>query len=590
MNTVFARFDLRTRYPLAALLAPLLLLAASGCSGGSQGSGDKELPVAGGDSGRSGASPGSSASSGTTGAGGAVSGPANIAPRPEKGNDTTPDDDGEQASTDPAPADNGHSTNPDGGANDSHDSDTTPKREPLFEGWPEPKLVLFITGRQNGYIEPCGCTGLANQKGGLARRHTFYQQLVKRGWNVVPLDVGSQVRRFGRQPEIKFQFTAAGLASMKYQGVTLGPDDLRLSGLELYSLFVNLNRDARNPFVGSNVTVLDPQVMPTYRVLTVGEKRVGITSVLGDEEQRRVNNGDVTMLAAEEGLRKAWDRLKEEKCDFNVLLVHADLDATKRLAQAFPNFDVVVTAGGADEPAFRPEKIPDSKALLVQVGAKGMYVGVLGVFDDAKEPYRFQRVPLDARFEDSREMLDLLAAYQRQLEQAGLERLGLKPIPHPSGREFVGSEKCGECHTTAYGIWKKTPHAHATTSIAEPTERSEIPRHYDPECLSCHVTGWNPQKYFPYASGYLSLDKTPLMVGNGCENCHGPGSAHVAAEEGEAEATDEEIAALQAEMRLPFDQAEHHCMECHDLDNSPDFHAAGAFEKYWKQIEHKGKY
>jgi hypothetical protein len=31
-------------------------------------------------------------------------------------------------------------------------------------------------------------------------------------------------------------------------------------------------------------------------------------------------------------------------------------------------------------------------------------------------------------------------------------------------------------------------------------------------------------------------------------------------------------------------------MECHDLDNSPDFHAAGAFEKYWKEIEHKGRY
>jgi hypothetical protein len=64
----------------------------------------------------------------------------------------------------------------------------------------------------------------------------------------------------------------------------------------------------------------------------------------------------------------------------------------------------------------------------------------------------------------------------------------------------------------------------------------------------------------------------------------------VAAEEGEAEATDEEIAALRVAMRLPLDRAEHHCMECHDLDNSPDFHAAGAFEKYWKEIEHKGRY
>jgi hypothetical protein len=35
-------------------------------------------------------------------------------------------------------------------------------------------------------------------------------------------------------------------------------------------------------------------------------------------------------------------------------------------------------------------------------------------------------------------------------------------------------------------------------------------------------------------------------------------------------------------------KAEQKCKECHDLDNSPDFHATGAFEKYWKEIEHKG--
>jgi len=42
-------------------------------------------------------------------------------------------------------------------------------------------------------------------------------------------------------------------------------------------------------------------------------------------------------------------------------------------------------------------------------------------------------------------------------------------------------------------------------------------------------------------------------------------------------------------MKLPLAKAEAKCMECHDLDNSPDFHVKGAFEKYWKDVEHKGK-
>ena len=28
------------------------------------------------------------------------------------------------------------------------------------------------------------------------------------------------------------------------------------------------------------------------------------------------------------------------------------------------------------------------------------------------------------------------------------------------------------------------------------------------------------------------------------------------------------------------------CYECHDLDNSPDFHKDGAFDEYWSKVEH----
>ena len=72
---------------------------------------------------------------------------------------------------------------------------------------------------------------------------------------------------------------------------------------------------------------------------------------------------------------------------------------------------------------------------MIQIGTKGMYAGVVGLFDDAAQPLRYQRVPLDARFPDSAEMLQLLAAYQDQLKEAGFEGLGIRPQPHPSGRQ-----------------------------------------------------------------------------------------------------------------------------------------------------------
>jgi formate-dependent nitrite reductase cytochrome c552 subunit len=161
-------------------------------------------------------------------------------------------------------------------------------------------------------------------------------------------------------------------------------------------------------------------------------------------------------------------------------------------------------------------------------------------------------------------------------------------------RTFVGSSKCADCHESAYDAWKKSRHAHATETLTNPPERGDIgPRHYDPECISCHVTGWEPAKYLPYQSGFTSIETTdavkasPQLHHVGCESCHGPGSAHVAAEEGEIEVDEKVASRLQLEMRQTLADAETGgCLKCHDLDNSPDFHKPGMFEKYWKKIEH----
>jgi hypothetical protein len=296
----------------------------------------------------------------------------------------------------------------------------------------------------------------------------------------------------------------------------------------------------------------------------------------------------VILTSPEAGLDAVLPQLKAAKCDLLVLLAHATIDESKKLAEKYREFQFVVTAGGHGEPKYQPETISNTKTVLLEVGDKGMFVGVVGFFDDPQMPWRYQRVALDDRYEDSADMLAILASYQEQLKTLGLDGLGLKPIVHPTGHEFVGSDKCKDCHTKAFTVWEGTPHAHATESLVHPPERSEIARHFDPECLSCHVTGWNPQKFFPYASGFISLEKTPLRTGSGCENCHGPGSAHVAAESGEGNPSDEMLAQLRAAMRLPLSKAETKCMECHDLDNSPDFHAAGAFPTFWEQVKHKG--
>ena len=103
-------------------------------------------------------------------------------------------------------------------------------------------------------------------------------------------------------------------------------------------------------------------------------------------------------------------------------------------------------------------------------GEKGMYAGLLGLFDRGESKYA--RVPLTHEFEDAPEMRQLMKEYQDQLKDIGLSGLGLVPgIPHPSGQKYVGTKKCGECHKTAYEIWQSTPHAMATDDLVKPPYR-----------------------------------------------------------------------------------------------------------------------
>jgi hypothetical protein len=458
-----------------------------------------------------------------------------------------------------------------------------------YSTWPIPDLALVVTGRQHGYIEPCGCTGLERQKGGMARRFTFMRELQKSGWTLLPIDGGDQVRRFGHQAEIKLQQTTRALKQMEYQAVGFGPDDLRLGVGELLSVAAADSPDDAL-YVSANVVLIDPTLMPQSKVVEKNGYRVGLTSVL-DPASMEVDPGDdIAVQPMVPAAQNAIAELAEKQATYKVMLFFGEEDAAKKLAQDVPGYDLIVVSGGYGEPTFRPLPIEGSQTQMIVTGNKGMYAGLVGLYAD--QPLKYARVPLTHEFADAPEMRKLMADYQDQLKAVGLEGLGLMPpVPHSSGQKFVGTATCGKCHTNAMDVWEGSGHAEATDSIVEPKDgRGDVARHFDPECLSCHVTGWNPQEYFPYESGYFSLDTSKHLIGNGCENCHGPGADHAAAEEEGSAVTPDVRDQLRYAMKLPLSKAREKCMACHDLDNSPDFHEEDAFEDvYWPEVEHYGK-
>ena len=457
-----------------------------------------------------------------------------------------------------------------------------------WKDWPRPEALLVITGRQHGYIEPCGCTGLDRQKGGMARRFTLIEQLREKGWPILAVDAGNQVRRFGRQAEVKLQQTVKALKQMDYKAVGFGPDDLRLGVGELLSVAAG-ESDDDTIFTSANVVLIDPSLMPESKLVRVGNLNVGITSIIDPATISGQISEEIQIKDPIQAARMAASKWRPDLVSLRVLLFYGSEEAAKELASQVPEFRLIIVAGGYGEPTFEPIRIPNSPTRIIVTGEKGMYAGLFGLFERGESKYA--RVPLTHEFEDAPEMRQLMKEYQDQLKDIGLSGLGLLPgIPHPSEQQFVGSEKCGECHTTAYDIWKSTPHALATTHLIEPPkERGDIARHFDPECLSCHSTGWNAQDYYPYLSGYVSLEASKHLLGNGCENCHGPGSGHVAAEVDNTAIDAARRDELRRLMQLPLSKAKKKCMTCHDLDNSPDFHEENAFEEiYWPEVEHVG--
>jgi nitrate reductase cytochrome c-type subunit len=468
---------------------------------------------------------------------------------------------------------------------------------PLLEGWERPAAALLLSGEQFGYLEPCGCS--ITQSGGLARRARLEAMLREKGWPIAGLDAGDTLKHSRRQDQIKFDAILSGLKQLNYAAVAAGTSELRLGPDYLLQPFTEVEGV---PFggmlVSANVVFFDTPTLGVpkpWKTVNVGDVKIGVTAVLGQQAAAEVAPAgvqtNITVTPAAEALAAVLPQIKAESPDFLVLLSHGTTDEAKTLAQSFPEFAIVLTTGGAEEPPEKPTRIGET--LVLQVGHKGKHIGVLGYYPDASEKFQWEVVNLDnQRFENDPRMNELMRSYQQQLQDLAIAEQPDLVIPHSTGRTFVGAEKCGECHKNAYKTWKATKHAQAFHSLERGRKGQEhnwVSRVYDPECLACHVTGWNPQEVRRYDSGYLNAASTPHLMGQQCENCHGPGSDHSDQEwrlKDQKLAPDEAAINARKDVKRFVATAEKEvCIKCHDGDNSPAFN----FKEYWEKVKHPFK-
>lgn len=492
----------------------------------------------------------------------------------------------------------------------------------VFQGWKDPDLVLVLTGQMQGYLLPCGCS--KPQVGGLERRYNLLQLVKAAGWPYVAVDLGNLAQKEApaklpnQQGLVKYIYTMRALKEMDYRAVSFGLTEVNLgltTVLDNYALNDPKPRVVAGNLIGAKdnfpLTNEEWEPIDTGKVgITVGVTGVVSPVVATEIKELTRNDQRLRFERTPDALDRILKDMAAKKVQLPVLLYQGPVtknDGKKpyteamACAEAYPQFPVIVTLSEHDDPSDRPVVVPTSagtKTMLVQLGKKGKYVGVVGVWKtgkaDAPFEYRYERVELTEDFltaphkEKGHPLMELMETYAKELKDRnylgkyGQIRHKLQFLPPVNGLvnqvevEYVGSDACKKCHEEAYEIWKKTPHSHAYKTL-EDAKRPGL-RNYDPECIVCHTVG------FGYVSGYVDAATTPKLKDVGCESCHGPASVHV---KNPRDTTWHER--INPWKYLPANKREEatdqFCQQCHDQDNDVTW-THGGFKRKWPKIEH----
>jgi len=470
-----------------------------------------------------------------------------------------------------------------------------------YTKWEKPLVALIMTGQMHGYINPCGCS--VPQYGGLERRYNFIDSLKIKGWDVVGIDMGELAQNNGipAQNTLKYELSMKALSSMGYRAVGIGAHEIKLPLGPALAQVWDKNRPMPRPIAMSLAEaapgkMYDGLNVKPYEIIDLGKKvpKIGVLSMMGPEMREKFKNEEKFLNNSEE-LPKTLKIFADQGVQINVVLHHEYptlpkdfkgieameiLDKRKEKAAALVEFCeqerkknlrippvhlMMVLSEVADTPSVMFKVKEGAPAWGIEMGHKGTYIGLLGIYSakdklkhtvpagDGKHVYRFQIVKMGPewatpeKFKPTHPIVKHAEDYQLQVKQANLLDKAQR-VPHYNQVQaqnqpglkarFVGSDRCADCHDHAFKVLEKSAHGHATKTLEEVKNPGN--RHFDPECMKCHTTGfkhpggyndpisdlaaWPKNQEAPDAKKLARHNK--LMRNVGCESCHGPGSEH----------------------------------------------------------------
>ena len=382
----------------------------------------------------------------------------------------------------------------------------------LLEDEDPPSLVILYTGGTQSHLEPCGC--YQEQSGGLPRRAYLVSEIRKHGIPTFLVDAGDI---FDGTEDIDFhrcQINLKAMSAMGYDTVALSQNDLNYG-----DAYLTQQRAAASvPFLGENHAYAQSSILQT-----IGELSIAVVSA----------------------------STVREFPDTNLVIALGTPNSTEH-----PNINVIIS----------PEEVEPNQQMNapIWVGStpEGKTLGFLALWvnaDGELTQHHAAQLVLTGDVAEDHSIRQLLTDFYRDVAQTSEHKplFAEQPLEQDPQNGYVSATACQRCHEQEYLQWSATRHAFAFETLLKKE------RYFDPNCVSCHTTG------FGYQTGFQIGDETSAFKGVQCETCHGPGKQHVGNPK-------KENIRRAAETSL--------CLTCHDMKHSPGFKDVVAL--HTKDIDH----
>jgi hypothetical protein len=226
-----------------------------------------------------------------------------------------------------------------------------------------------------------------------------------------------------------------------------------------------------------------------------------------------------------EAARRAVPEARKQ-ADLVIVLVHSRADLAARIARDVAGIDVVICGTGDETTGMFIPPATVGETFVVYTPYETRMIGEIRFYPEAGGRLypRARFVTLDTVVPDDPGALEMATASRTAESKAisdakslladWMARTNPNVAPSQGGEEtasahFVSSNACAKCHESQYHRWVNSEHARATSPLVSK------PFEFTAGCLNCHATGSAER----VAAKFQDVQ---------CEQCHGPGSNHVA--------------------------------------------------------------